>query len=323
MNSKPSHLATVITLLQIVIVIQTNDSIARAQGELGAFGARPSYNNVPDLANPGTFASHIIFYSLPDAQTSTSIYAGASRVYFDLFARVSGDGTLGATGFSLTATLNGDGEIVFDPAPIAGGPNPPRNIPYSLNPSFPQNSSMDIMFGVKNAQGGGDRSFALTALNDVPGTNVTIADGDGLAAIPVLIAGGSTGMFHVNFGADPTFTGFINATGQVVTDVSAFPHSSGLIEIRSSVRGDMNGDGATNQGDVGLFFAAIDDPDGFKGRYPWLQTDYIADFNEDRQIDAGDLPGFQQVVVPEPATVILAIALALVLRLTRRRRLRF
>jgi hypothetical protein len=307
-------------ILALIVVVHASHSSAHAQGELGAFGARPSYNNVPDLVNPGNSASHIVFYSLPNPATSTSIYAGPCGAFFDMFARVSGDGTMGAAGFGLISLLDGDGEIVFDPAPIAGGPSPPNNVPYSLNPSFPRNSSLDIMYGVKNTQGGGDRSFGLIALNDVAATNVTISDGDGLAAVRVLIAGGAVGMFHVSFGDNPATTGFTNAAGQVVTDPALFPHATGLIEIRPSVPGDMNGDGLANQGDVGLFLAAIDNPAGFKQQYPWLQTDYIADFNEDRLINAGDLPGFQQAVIPEPATVSLALAAALVAVVARRGR---
>jgi hypothetical protein len=320
MNSKNGPLVTTITLALAVAILHLSHSSARGQGELGAFGARPSYNNVPDLTNPGASASHIVFYSLPSPQTSTSIYAGPSGGFFDILARVSGDGTFGATGLGLQAFLDGNGEIVFDPAPIAGGPSPPNNVPYSLNPSFARNSSLDIMYGVKNVAGAGSQSFGLIALNDAPGANVTITDGDGLAAVRVSIAGGAAGMFHVNFGDNPATTGFTNAAGQVVTNPAVFPHATGLIEVRRSVPGDMNGDGAANQADSALFLSAIADPGAFKQLYPWLQTDYIADFNEDRLINGDDLAGFQQAVVPEPATVGIAIVAALVAVVARRGR---
>jgi hypothetical protein len=316
---KPKHISGLSrATIALAISIGSCVSTANAQGELGAFATRPSYNNVPDLANPGSFASHIVFYNLP---SSSSIYAGPSGGFFDLTARVSGDGTMGAAGFGLRALLDGNGEVVFNPAPISGGTNPPNNIPYSLNPGFTQNSALDIMYGVINVQGGGNRSLGIVALNDLAATNVTITNGDGLAAVPMSIADGAQGLFHVTFENDPTYTGFTNAAGQVVTDPAQFPHQTGLIEIRRSIPGDMNGDGAVNQGDVGLFMSAITDPNGFKQQYPWLQTDYIADFNEDRLININDLPGFQQAVIPEPATVLTAIIGALIgVRIHRRRR---
>ena len=75
--------------------------------------------------------------------------------------------------------------------------------------------------------------------------------------------------------------------------ISNDPTRSGIIEVRASVPGDMNGDGAADADDVAGFVAALADRSAFIAQFPWLQTDYIADFNEDHLITLADVPGFE------------------------------
>jgi hypothetical protein len=151
------------------------------------------------------------------------------------------------------------------------------------------------MYAVTNVQSGGVQSIGVVALNDVPATNITLANNDGLAAIPIQVAGG-TGFnashfstFNVTFGTDPTYTGFINAAGQIVTNPAQ--HVNATIEVRESRRGDMNGDGPVNLFDLDGFVAAL---------------------------AAGSPTAGSPSAIPEPSTFVIA-GLGIVLLCVRRR----
>jgi hypothetical protein len=253
---------------------------------------------------------------------------------FDLTGLTTG-ATEPVTGFGMIATVDGTGEVIFNPGAIDSGASPPNNILYST--SGPSNNNLDIMYGVTNVQGGGTQSIGVVALNDVPATNVTLTNNDGLASIPIQVAGG-TGFnashfstFTVSFGTDPTYTGFINAAGQVVTNPAQ--HVNATVEVRESRRGDMNGDGPVNLFDLDGFVAAL------AGTFstPYLHGNWLADFDNSggaAPVTLFDLDGFVAALavgspsagspsaVPEPSTYLMAglgvILLGVYRRLRRR-----
>jgi hypothetical protein len=294
-----------------------------------SFGARSAESGVPHFFGVPT-DNKIVVYALPTAAASP-LYGGPVNARFDLTALTTG-ATEPVTGFGMIATVNGTGEVVFNPDAIAGGANPPNNIPYAH--LAPANNNLDIMYGVTNVQGGGAQSIGVVALNDVPATNTPVANNDGLAAIPIQVAGG-TGFnashfstFTLSFGTDPTYTGFINAAGQVVTNPAQ--HINATIEVRESRRGDMNGDGPVNLFDLDGFVAAL------AGTFstPYLHPDWLADFDNSGAVNLFDLDGFVAALavgsptagapsaVPEPSTYLIAGLGVILLCIHRRLRRR-
>jgi len=269
-------------------VLLTSGGSLHAVGAAG-FGIRVSYNNVPDLSQPGSFATGPVVYSLPDAATSLSIYAGPTEGYFDTFARVP-DGREMTTGYGMIMTMSGDGLVRFEPHAIGGGSDPPNNISYSLNPDFRRHTDFEILYAVVNVREQGGLSAAVIGVHDVAATDVPLNDNDGLFAMPIRVEGGVTGVFQLSFNEDPVYTGFINSLGQVLDNS---PTQNGVVEVRASVPGDMNGDGTADAADIPGFLAALADRAAFIAEYPWLQTDYVADFNEDRSINFADVAGFE------------------------------
>jgi hypothetical protein len=260
------------------------------EGAIG-FGIRASYNNVPSLTLPAAFARGPVVYNLPDPATSTSIYAGAADSVFDVFAHVD-HGTEMAAGFGAIMFVDGSG-VSFEPLPIdLGHPDPPNNIQFSLNPDFPRNTSFDAMFADPDVPGfpAGHVSVGVAAIYTSPNQNTPVNDTDGLFAMPIRVRGGVVGGFDVRFDMDDEFTSFVNTVGTIFDNS---PTRGGVIDVRASILGDLNGDGTADSGDVPGFLAAIADRSAFVAQYPWLQTDYVADFNEDRAINFNDVAGFE------------------------------
>jgi hypothetical protein len=305
-----------VTLLALAPVIARADS---------SFSARSSVSGIPSFFGVPT-GNKIVVYALPTAAASP-LYGGPVNATFDLTAVTTG-ATEPVTGFGMIATVNGTGGVVFNPDAIAPGPAPDNNIEYSV--STPSNSNLDIMYAVTNVQSGGVQSIGVVALNDVPATNITLANNDGLAAIPIQVAGG-TGFnashfstFNVTFGTDPTYTGFINAAGQIVTNPAQ--HVNATIEVRESRRGDMNGDGPVNLFDLDGFVSAL------AGTFttPYLHPQWLADFDNSNAVNLFDLDGFVAALaagsptagspsaIPEPSTFVIA-GLGIVLLCVRRR----
>jgi hypothetical protein len=284
-----------------------------------AFGIRPSYNNVPDLANPGAFDSDVVVYSLP---ASGSIYSGPRQSYFDVFARVDGGGTQQAAGFGSIVITSGGGELIFVPDPIdpSGESN---NIPNSKNPDFIHNALItQSLFGEVDVQNfpDGSRSVGVIGLYQSP-IDVTVSHGDGLFAMPIEVAAGFQGQIALTFPQQDNLVSFVKTNGVVVTNTSRFPHQGATVEVRAAVQGDFNGDLLVNAQDWPGFNAARSNFSAFQSQYPWLPALYAGDFNEDGAITALDVPAFQQLAgVPEPSTIALAVAAAMPLLLMRRRR---
>ena len=232
---------------------------------------------------------------------------------FDLAATTTG-ATEPVTGFGMIGTVDGSG-VTFTPDPIDSGASPPNNIPYAVTATT--NNGLDIMYAVTNVQSGGAQSIGIVALNEVPATNITVTNNDGLANVPITVAPGTgfdadhISTHTLTFGTDPTYTGFINAAGQIVTNPAQ--HVNATIEVRESRRGDMNGDGPVNLFDLDGFVAAL------AGTFstPFLHPDYLADFDNDGTNTLFDLDGFVGALaagsptasspsaVPEPSTWIL------------------
>lgn len=286
-------------------------SSAAAQDQI-SFGLRPRYNGVPNAG------SNLVFYNLP---ASGSNYAGPVDSSFDLTALVNGDGTETASAFGLIATVSGSGGVVFNPPAIVGDEN---NLGNSLNPSFPVNSSFDLRFANTGIQGGGTQEIDVIALEEIALQNNTIANGDGIASIPIQIAAGATGNFNVAFNLSTNYTGFVKTISandtQFLTNPGAFPHVGGTIEVRESRKGDMNGDSSVNFADIGGFVAALSDTAGYQAQFPYLQVAYISDFDEDFSTNFADIGGFVAALsagsppaaVPEPSALALVITAGVV-----------
>jgi hypothetical protein len=93
------------------------------------------------------------------------------------------------------------------------------------------------------------------------------------------------------------------------------------VVVRRSRRGDTNGDLNVNNADIGGFVQALLNINAVKTSAPWLQWEYITDFNSDGPTNNADIGGFVQellnptpsaaagpVAVPEPATILSALA---------------
>jgi hypothetical protein len=263
-------------------------SLALAHEPSIGFHIRASYK-MPNFSQPGTFIRGPVVYNLPDPATSASIYAGPADSFFDVFVDVN-HGTEMAAGFGVIMFIDGNGQVIFEPGPIAG--NLDNNIPYALHPDFPRNTSFNSMYADPNVPGfpGNHRSVGVAAIFTAPNQNTAVNDSEGIFAMPIRAKGGVVGFFEVNFDRDEEYTGFVNSAGMIFSND---PTRSGVIEVRASIPGDMNGDGTADAKDAPSFLSALADRAAFIAEFPWLQTDYIADFNEDREITFADAAGFE------------------------------
>lgn len=280
-------------------------SSAWAQNQI-SFGVRPRYNGIPNAG------SNLVFYNLP---ASGSVYAGPVNASFDLTALVSGTGTETASAFGLIGTVGGTGEVVFNPPAAVGDENTLGN---AQNAAFPVNSSFDLRFANTGIQGGGTQEIDIVALEEIALQNNTVTNGDGIASVPVQVAGGATGTFNVAFNVSTNYTGFVKTVSlnetQFLTNPGSFPHVGGTIEVRRSRKADMNGDVAINSADIGGFILALNGLSGFSNQFPWLQAAYISDVNEDGATNSADIGGFiaqlnnpspSPQAVPEPSSILL------------------
>lgn len=308
-------------------VVALASSSAWAQNQI-SFGVRPRYNGIPNAG------SNLVFYNLP---ASGSVYAGPVNAAFDLTALVSGTGTETASGFGLIGTVGGTGQVVFNPPVAVGDENTLGN---AQNTAFPINSSFDLRFANTGIQGGGTQEVDIVAIEEVALQNNTVTNGDGIASIPVQIAGGATGTFNVAFNVSTNYTGFVKTISQnetqFLTNPGSFPHVGGTIEVRESRRADLNGDSLVDGEDIAPFVSALLNTSSFQASNPWLQTFYISDFNQDQAIDGEDIQGFVNTLlgiggspvgspaaVPEPCSLLLCVVgiggLAIARRHLRRR----
>jgi hypothetical protein len=300
----------------LAITLAASNAIA-ATGDV-AFGIRPSYNNVPDLANPGAFDPDVVVYSLP----ASGFYSGPRQSFFDVFARIDGGGAQTVAGFGSIIIVSGAGEITFalPPPPISGA----NNVPNSKNPDFAQNTGLDdSLLGQVNVPGqpGGRRSVGVIGLHVAASTDVPVFNGQGLFAMPIEVTAGLAGHIALTFSQDSDESGFVKTNGTNVTNTARFPHQGATVEVRAAVRGDFNGDLLVNALDEPGFNAALFNLNTFQSQYPWLPALYAGDFNEDGAITALDVPAFEQLAnIPEPSTVALAVAAGVPLLLMRRRR---
>jgi hypothetical protein len=298
-----------------------------------AFRARRSSTaTIPSFFGVAT-GDKIVVYSLP-ATAARPEYMQPVGATFDLAATTTG-ATEPVTGFGMIGTVSGTA-ITFTPPAIAGGAAPPNNIPYALTPT--SNNGLDIMYAVTNVQSGGAQSIGVIALNEQASTNITLTNNDGLANIPITVAPGTgfdadhISTHTLTFGTDETYTGFINAAGQIVTNPAQ--HVNATIEVRESRRGDMNGDGPVNGFDVNGFVAAVVNAGAYQTANPHLRVNYIGDFDNSGAINGFDVQAFVAAIVagspaagsspsavPEPSTwalVGLGLGALLVRRLRRR-----
>jgi hypothetical protein len=79
--------------------------------------------------------------------------------------------------------------------------------------------------------------------------------------------------------------------------------------------GDMNGDGAANNLDIGPFALALANPLGFRASYPSVDVFSVGDINTDGRFDNLDIGPFASLLsgggataVPEPSTTALIVA---------------
>jgi hypothetical protein len=338
-KSNLSRLAAMAAVAALALAVSTTAAFADAGFDLrNSFSATP-----PDFNGVAYNGTNIVVYGLP----GTALYPGPVASSFDLAANVTG-ASESVTGYGVIMTISGGAGVTFNPAPIAGGANPPNNIPYSL--TSPSNTSLDIQYGTTNVQGGGLQSIGIVALNDVPATNVTLSDNDGLANVPIAVAGGvgfnQPSLLEtrtLNVGSDPVYTGFINAAGQIITNPTL--GTTRTIEIRESVTGDLNGDGFADFGDIVPFVdVMLNGPEPHQAANPFLQVTYVADFgggpggncDKDGFADFADIVGFTNTMlfgdcagaggspsaVPEPSTLIMLPGFIAAAYLVYRRRMR-
>jgi len=325
--SRPAAVAAFTAAILAIPAIAFGDAGFTARNSISA--TPPDYNAVP---YDGT---SIVVYALPTLAVSP--FHGADvNASADLVGVTSPGGTEAITGFGMIANLTGTG-LSFNPAAIAGGANPPNNILYSV--TGPSNIDLDIMYGVTNVQGGGSASLGVVALNEVPATNITLSTGQGLANIPILVAAGTTYgagpganaiLGSLNFGTDPTYTGFINAAGQIVTSPASSTNVG--VEVRKSLIADYNGDGFVDFGDIdGFNLQLFGNPGDYEAANPYLAqvSQFIGDLGGDPGdinctadgfVDFTDIDGFNERLfgagcvtdpspsaVPEPSMVLLVL----------------
>lgn len=104
-----------------------------------------------------------------------------------------------------------------------------------------------------------------------------------------------------------------------------------FIEYVGHFLGDMDGNGFIETADVNAFVQALADRAAYDSAYPGVDADLTGDFNNNGQLDLGDVSGFKAAVlaasastsasasaVPEPSSCVLLLAAA-IMGFTRRR----
>jgi hypothetical protein len=271
-----------------------------------AFGVWPIYNGAPNAG------SNLVFYNLP----TTGTHAGPVNTQFDLRALVNGAGTETASAYGLIARLSGTGQVVFNPPPIGEVSN---NLLPAKNPLIEKNNSFDILYANTGVQSGNNREIDIIGLETTQLQNNPVVNGDGLASIPIQIAAGATGNYNITFDLPTTYTGFVKtisaSESQFLTNPTIHPHIAGVIEVRQSRRGDLNGDGAIDGLDISPFVQSLGNPATYQAARPWLQVNFITDANDDGVIDGLDIQPFVQILgqsgspsaVPEPSSILIGL----------------
>ena len=128
-----------------------------------------------------------------------------------------------------------------------------------------------------------DGSFASTAAITIQegfaSTTEFISCNNNGAAPGVWEAGATVTLWASNPGKTQVFTG--DAPGE-------------RVRAATSVKGDMNNDGAVNGGDIDLFFVALGDPAAYKAAYPGLAGSRVfhGDCNCDDKFNGADITPF-------------------------------
>jgi len=179
----------------------------------------------------------------------------------------------------------------------------------------------------------------FVAGNNVPWNfNDTLGDllDDGLINESGQYEGGvllASGTFAANSSPGFYVGGDGNSTGDVFTSLgtSTDPPSTGSIVeattfntvIRDNtslvILGDMNGDLVVDEDDVPLFVQALTNRNAYQTAFPDINADFVGDFDNNGQLDLGDVKLFSQTVsnstaanatsVPEPETISLVLFL--------------
>lgn len=103
------------------------------------------------------------------------------------------------------------------------------------------------------------------------------------------------------------------------------------LEVVDTLPGDMNGDGALTEDDIGLFVLALTDVAAYRQQFPLLQFELLGDVNLDGSFDLGDVGAFSALSfgagaaesVPEPSAALLLAAGAVFFPGRRRAAFRF
>ena len=300
-----------------------------ASAQNAAFKLGSPYNGVPTLfAGTAQPADRIVIYDLP----STGPYAAVAETpdgFIDLIATVNGAPSVQAAAYGviLSVSSGGDG-LRFDPETIVGD-NP--NMTAVKNPTLTQNAAFitlpaGLTFGEENVPGqaAGDQSIGIAAIYapaSPPNQDTTVLNNNGLTSIPIDVDPNLTTTptrikeYSIQFLSDDEFTGFVNTAEQILTNSTAFGHVGGIVQIRQSRQGDVNGDGNVNNLDIAPFVASIINLPLYQTANPWLKAAYISDTNADGSTNNLDIPSFVAAIiagspeasaspsaVPEPST---------------------
>jgi hypothetical protein len=350
-------LRSILTLCVATGLVALSTANAWADARM-SFGTRPSYSTAlfapPLNGSPSSNVGDIVVYSLPAVGSTHPItgdplpdpnvfpgYTGPRSSSFDVHALVGPAGSHPAAAFGLVMTVDGSGEVTYSVPPIDFGMDPPpNNVPYSANPDFSNldETSFDLMFGTMDVQSGvtNNQELDLIGAHGTALSDITVNDGDGLATVPIEVAADASGTFNMTFSLSNVYTGFVQSDLSVHTDATAFPHVGGVVVVRESLPGDMNGDGSVDGEDIDGFITTLFDLEGYQADRPWLNALYISDFKVDQSIDGEDIDGFIEslfasspsaaaagpTAVPEPSAIVLAILGAAGLGIARLRRRR-
>jgi hypothetical protein len=276
-------------------------------------------NSIFGNAEPNNAAGKIVVYDLP---ATGSIYAGPVDAFFDVRAKVSGGGSETVAGYGVIMQITGAGTLptFTTPDPNEAGDN---NMLAAVR--TPINSTLSIILGETNVPtfDASNHSLGVIGLFPTANTNTTVADNAGLFKVPFRVAAGAaasgtqTYNLQMALGGNE-YSGFARSDGTLMTDPGSFPHDSNVIEVRRSRRGDTNGDGATNSADIGTFIQVLNTGAAtYKAANPWLQVNYITDFDQSGATNSADIGGFIAALngapspaagpsaVPEPSTIAL------------------
>lgn len=322
-------------LASLALALALTPNLAVAQDM--AFGLGNTSNNIPTTFAGVNYTNRLVIYDLPASGPYAAV-AGTADGHIDVFATINGAASRQAAAYGMIMTLAGTGTRFIAATP--SGANPPNNLPSVMNPTRTQNAGMSAVFGDLNVDGqpAGGLSIGVAGIHPTPNADVTVANNDGLIAIPIDVdAGLATGPTRVadraiSFILDPEYSGFVNTANALLTNTNNFPHVGGTLQIRQSRPGDTDGNGLINGFDISGFVSVLADATAYQNARPWMRVRYISDFDGNNLINGFDIPGFVAALsagspdvgpaaVPEPATwSLVAMVASLGLVVARRRR---